>query len=138
MPMVKIIYGNKGSGKTKKIIAAANEAAAKMDANVAYLYVNKKYIFELDHQVRFIDTSEYGIKGAYLFLGFINGLVASNFDLKMICVDGFLKHMDRPLDQLDDVICKLNELAKAHEIEIILSVSADLEELTPAMKALVV
>ena len=136
--MVKIICGNKGAGKTKRIIAAANDAAVNQEKCVAYLYVNKKYMFELDHKVRFIDTSEYGIKGAYLFLGFINGLVASNFDLNMVCVDGFLKHMDRPIDQLDDLMNRLNELSVNHHIDIYLSISADKSELTPVMKQFVI
>jgi len=137
MPMVKIIYGNKGSGKTKTIINTANQAVENSDSNVAYLYVNKKYMFELNHKVRFIDTSEYGIKGAYLFLGFLNGLIASNFDLKMIFVDGFLKHMDRPMEQLEDVIAKIKDMSEKHSVDVVLSVSADYDQLPQCFKKLI-
>ena len=135
--MVKIIYGNKGSGKTKTIINTANQAVENSDSNVAYLYVNKKYMFELNHKVRFIDTSEYGIKGAYLFLGFLNGLIASNFDLKMIFVDGFLKHMDRPMEQLEDVIAKIKDMSEKHSVDVVLSVSADYDQLPQCFKKLI-
>ena len=104
--MIKIIYGKKGTGKTKKIIECANEASMTLKGNVAFLFNNKDYIHDLKHQVRFINTSEYGIKGAYLFLGFVSGLVASNFDLERIYVDGFLKHMDRPMEELEDLFIK--------------------------------
>ena len=73
--MIKIIYGKKGAGKTKKIIESANIASETCKGNVAFLFNSKRYICDLKHQIRFIDTNEYGVKGAYLFLGFISGLI---------------------------------------------------------------
>lgn len=136
--MIKIIYGNKGSGKTKKIIDSANEASETCKGNVAFLFNSKRYIRELKHQVRFIDTEEYGIKGAYLFLGFVKGLAASNFDLEKIYVDGFLKHMDRPASELEDLFIKLKSFCEEHRIELILSVSADKSEIPAFMQEFLV
>ena len=136
--MIKIIYGKQGAGKTKKIIAAANEASVNVKGNVAFLFNSKRYICDLKHQVRFIDTDEYGIKGAYLFLGFIKGLVASNYDLEQIYVDGFLKHMDRPMTEQEDLFIKLKAFCQDHRIELILSVSADKEEIPAFMQEFLV
>jgi hypothetical protein len=127
--MLKLIIGVKGTGKTKKIIDCANEASATLKGNVAFLFNSKDYIHDLKHQVRFINTSEYGVKGAYLFLGFVSGLVASNFDLERIYVDGFLKHMDRPVEELEDLFIKLDKFCAENRIDLILSISADKEEL---------
>ncbi len=132
--MIKIIYGKKGTGKTKKIIECANDASMTLKGNVAFLFNNKDYIHDLKHQVRFINTSEYGIKGAYLFLGFVSGLVASNFDLERIYVDGFLKHMDRPMEELEDLFIKLDKFAGENRIDLILSLSADKEEIPAFMQ----
>ena len=132
--MIKIIYGKKGSGKTKKIIECANRASETLKGNVAFLFNNKDYIHDLKHQVRFINTSEYGIKGAYLFLGFVNGLVASNFDLERIYVDGFLKHMDRAVEELEDLFIKLDKFAGENRIDLILSLSLDKEEIPQFMQ----
>ena len=132
--MIKIIYGNKGSGKTKKIIECANKASETLKGNVAFLFNSKRYIHDLKHQVRFINTEEYGIKGAYLFLGFVSGLVASNFDLERIYVDGFLKHMDRPITELEDLFIKLDSFCGENRIDLILSVSADKEEIPAFMQ----
>ncbi len=132
--MIKIIYGNKGSGKTKKIIECANKASETLKGNVAFLFNSKRYIHDLKHQVRFINTEEYGIKGAYLFLGFVSGLVASNFDLERIYVDGFLKHMDRPMTELEDLFIKLDSFCGENRIDLILSVSADKEEIPSFMQ----
>ena len=132
--MIQIIYGNKGAGKTKKIIESANLASDTLKGNVAFLFNSKRYIHDLKHQVRFINTDDYGIKGAYLFLGFVNGLVASNFDLERIYVDGFMKHMDRPLEELEDLFIKLESFCGSNRIDLILSVSADKEEIPQFMQ----
>ena len=132
--MIKIIYGKKGSGKTKKIIESANRASVESKGNVAFLFNNKDYICELKHQVRFIDTAEYAINGAYTFYGFISGLIASNFDLETIYVDGFLKHMDRPMNELEGLFIKLKPLCEQHRVDLILSVSADKEEIPAFMQ----
>jgi len=132
--MIQIIYGKQGSGKTKKIIESANQAVDVHDGNVVFLFNSQRYIFDLKHQVRFIDTSEFDIVGAYLFLGFIRGLAASNFDLKKIYVDGFKKHMDRPIDELEDLFMKLEKFSQQFGMDLVLSISADKDEIPAFMQ----
>ena len=131
--MIQIICGKKGSGKTKRIIDSANLAAEECDGNVVFLFYSQRYIFNLKHQVRFIDTSEFEIVGAYLFLGFISGLAASNFDLKKIYIDGFLKHMDRPLSELEDFFVKLEKFSTKFNIDIIISIGEDKQQIPEFM-----
>ena len=69
--------------------------------------------------------------GAYLLLGFLDGLAASNFDLKVIYIDGSLKHMDRDLSQLEDLFTKLAAFSEKFKIDIYLSISKDREEIPP-------
>ena len=69
-----------------------------------------------------------------MFLGFISGLIASNFDLEKIYVDGFLKHMDRPIEELEDLFIRLKPLCEMHRVELILSVSADKDEIPAFMQ----
>lgn len=123
--MITIVYGKKGSGKTKRMIDMANAAALSSDGNVYFLNADNSYMYELKHQVRFINTSEYKIVGAYLLLGFLNGLAASNFDLKHLYIDGFLKHLDRPLTDLTDFFTKLEAFSQQQGVDITLSVSGE-------------
>lgn len=132
--MIQIIYGKKGAGKTKKIIESANQAVDSNDGNVVFLFNSQRYIFDLKHQVRFIDTSEFDIVGAYLFLGFLRGLAASNFDLKKVYVDGFLKHMDRPITELEDLFEKLEKYTQQFDVDLMLSISADKDEMPAFMQ----
>lgn len=127
--MIQIICGRKGSGKTKQLIARANKAVAETDGSVYFLNVDRSYTYELKHQIRFINTSDYNVVGAYLFLGFLDGLAASNYDLKVIFIDGFLKHMDRPVTELEDLFNRLEAYSKNHGIDLVLSVSLDKTEI---------
>lgn len=48
-------------------------------------------MYELDRGVRFIDSTEYRVKGPKMLSGFIAGLAAQDYDLEYIFVDGFMK-----------------------------------------------
>ena len=61
--MVKVICGPKGSGKTKRIIEAANEAVAVAKGNLIFITDTKRYMYDLKREVRFIDTSDYSVAG---------------------------------------------------------------------------
>ena len=127
--MIQIFYGHKGSGKTKRIIAHANQSAEHCDGAIYFMNVDQSYMYELRHQIRFINTSDYNVLGAYLLLGFLDGLAASNYDLKKIYIDGFLKHMDRDIAQLEDLFVKLEKYSEKFGIDLVLSVSKDKEEM---------
>lgn len=129
--MIHVFCGKKGSGKTKKIIQHANATVAHCDSSVYFMNCDNSYMYELDHSIRFINTSDYDIVGAYRLLGFLDGLAASNFDLKVIYIDGFLKHMDRDLEKLEDLFTQLAAFSDKFKIEIYLSISKERSEIPP-------
>ena len=129
--MIHVFCGKKGSGKTKKIIQHANATVAHCDGSEYFMNCDNSYMYELDHSIRFINTSDYDIVGAYRLLGFLDGLAASNFDLKIIYIDGFLKHMDRDLEKLEDLFTQLAAFSDKFKIEIYLSISKERSEIPP-------
>ena len=64
--MITLIIGNKGSGKTKKLIQQANEAVEKSNGNVVVIEKGTKLTYDITHKARLIDTDQYGIKGLCL------------------------------------------------------------------------
>ena len=46
---------------------------------------------ELDNKVRLINVSEYPVKNADQFLGFICGVCSQDYDLQTMYVDSFIK-----------------------------------------------
>ena len=80
--MIQIIAGKKGSGKTKRLIAQTNEAVNVKHGSILFIDDDKDYLYDVRHQVRFVDASEYGINDPDMFYGFICGIAAQDFDWK--------------------------------------------------------
>ena len=59
--MINIIYGVKGSGKTKRIIDAANDRAHSTKGSLVYITDCADHSSEVDNSIRFIDIKHYGI-----------------------------------------------------------------------------
>ncbi len=89
--MIKLIIGKKGSGKTKLLIDKVNAAVNTTSGNVVCIEKSMKLTLELDHKVRLIDADEYAIQGYDAFYGFVSGVLAGNYDIKEIFVDGILR-----------------------------------------------
>ena len=89
--MIQIIFGKKGSGKTKRILDMANASVKEAKGNVLFVDDDKSYTLSLKPQIRFIDASEYEVKGTEPFYGFLAGILAGNYDISVIYIDAFLK-----------------------------------------------
>ena len=74
--MIQIIAGKKGSGKTKRLIDMTNQTAHDSDHDVLFLDDDNRYMFDIDHKVRFINAGEYHVHTAEMFLGFICGMLS--------------------------------------------------------------
>ena len=90
-PMIQVIAGRKGSGKTKRLIDLTNTTAREAIHDVIFLDDDNRYMFDVDHKVRFINAEDYHIHSAEMFIGFMCGIISSNFDLGTVFVDAFLK-----------------------------------------------
>ena len=114
--MIQVIAGKKGSGKTKRLIDLTNTTAKEAANDVVFLDDDNRYMFDVDHKVRFINAEDYHIHNADMFIGFLCGILSSNFDVGTIFIDAFLK------------LCR-TELGAKHDVDFVLSLSADPEEL---------
>ncbi|MCI9273058.1 MAG: hypothetical protein HFE39_03775 [Clostridiales bacterium] len=134
--MITLIIGNKGSGKTKKLIQLANESVEKSNGNVVVIEKGAKLTYDITHKARLIDTDQYGVKGFDAFYGFISGICAGNYDVTDILIDSTLKIGGRDMDALVDFLSKLSKLAEQTETKLALSVSADASELPDGLDAI--
>lgn len=89
--MVKLIVGNRGSGKTKTLLAQVNGAAKVSKGNVVCIERGDSLKFDLSYHIRLIDIKEYNISGADAYYGFIAGLLAGNYDITEIFGDATFK-----------------------------------------------
>ena len=133
--MVTLIIGKKGSGKTKKLIALANEAVAKSSGNVVVIEKGNGLTYDVTHKARLVDTDVYGIKGDDMLLGFISGICAGNYDVTDIFVDSTFKIAPAGVEGIEDFVTKLNALAEESGAKITLLVSSDEAGLPEGLKA---
>ncbi|MDO5434954.1 MAG: twitching motility protein PilT [Clostridia bacterium] len=136
--MIQIIAGLKGSGKTKRLIDLTNKTARESAGDVIFLDDDNRYMFDVDHKVRFINAEDYHINNADMFIGFLCGMLSSNFDISTIFIDAFLKLSHTPLEESEAILNTLNALTVKHGVNFVLSLSADPETLPAFMKGYLV
>ena len=100
---MKIIYGPKGTGKTKIIIDMANEVVDSAKGHVVFITDTKRYTFDLKYLIRFIDTKDFAVEGESGFRGFIKGIVAANADNEYVFIDGIARITEKPLAELSNI-----------------------------------
>ena len=93
--MVKLIVGRKGTGKTKMMVDAANQASQEKDGSIVFIIKDDRLKHDLDREIRMIvmDEFEY-VTNIDEYIGFIYGMVAGNHDIETIFIDGVLKQAD--------------------------------------------
>ena len=116
--MIQVIYGKRGSGKSKKMVSLANEQAKTAKGNVVFVDDDSRAIHELDRDIRFINADEYPLTDYRSIYGFLCGIIATNYDVTTIFVDGLVNGMDKKSESSDKIFEKLQEFSEAHEIDL--------------------
>ena len=123
--MIQLIYAEKGSGKTKRLIDLANAEMKTTKGDVVFIDDDKRYMYDVVHQVRFVDVKEYNISGCGEFYGFLCGMVSQNFDISAIYIDAFLKIVKKDVQELEELMKKIEELAEKNNIKAVIIISGD-------------
>ena len=133
--MINLIPGKKGTGKTKILVDSIKKAAENATVNVVCIERGMQLTYDLPHNVRLADTEEYGINSFDSFYGFVAGLMAGNYDIQEVFVDGILKIGGRDYDALGNMLEKVAVLTK--DVNVTFTVSADVDELPAKVKAFI-
>lgn len=113
--LVKFILGGKGTGKTKWLIDNANKDMKEGNGNIAFIDVDDDHIFSLDYNVRLINAMEFDILNIESFYGFLCGVISMDYDMEKVYVDSIYKIMDISIDDMKDLIERLNKIGKKME-----------------------
>ncbi len=124
--MIKLIIGNKGSGKTKKLVELVNDAANTSLGNVVCVEKGDTLTYSVTHKARLIDTEDFGIAGYGEYYGLVAGIKAGNHDVTHVFGDATLKIGGRDFDGL---VAFLERVAAISDVEFTFTVSADKTEL---------
>ncbi len=131
--MISLIIGNKGSGKTKRLIALINEAVAKSDGTVVCIEKSPLLTYEVTHKARLIETERFNVEGCDAFYGMVCGIIAQDHDLTEIFVDATFKIVGRDYDEFASLINKLSKISADAGVDFVFTVSEDKEKLPAAL-----
>ena len=117
--MLSLIVGVKGTGKTKHLIDLTNKALAESSGSVVCLEKGNKLRYDIKHQVRLIDTSEYFIEDGQSLL-FIDSALK-------ICHDN-VKSFDLFLEECSKLV------SRREGLNVVITASIAVESVSETMK----
>ena len=123
--MIKVIMGLKGSGKTKKLIDAINEAVKQAAGDVVCIEYGKKLTYDVNYRVRLVDSEEYAIRNSDMLKGFLSGLHAGNFDITNVYIDNLYKTIGTDRANGEEFVAWCADFAKANNMNITITISDD-------------
>ena len=132
--MIKIIYGAKGTGKTKQLIAAANEDAKDAKGLSVFITDNKRCMYDVNRNVRFIDVTDWAVAGEEALCGFVKGVAACNSDHEYIYIDGVSRITGKGVKELAGIVYMLDKIAGENDITVTVTCSCDEAELPDFVK----
>lgn len=110
--MIKIIAGEKGTGKTAKLVEEINTVAAQ-DNNVVCIERGSRLDQLLKPNVRLVNMKEYPVSGYDQLLAFIGGITSKDYDLTHIYIDSICKVADdENMNNLAAFVTKLDAFLK--------------------------
>lgn len=131
--MIQLIVGGKGSGKTKKMIDMINASAKTTPGNIVCIEKSMKLTYDIDHAARLIDVDEYQISGYDMLYGFVAGVLAGNYDIVEVYLDGILKLGNHDLEGLGVVLGEFEHLT-GDSVKMVVTVSANEADLPESVK----
>lgn len=133
--MVRLIVGNHGSGKTKKLIELVNTAVTQESGNVVCIEAKQDMTFDVHYHVRLIVAGDYEITSYETIRGFISGLYAGDYDISHVFIDGLFQIVgDRSDNEAEHFLDWLETFSSAHGVRFTVSVAAAADDLTEGMK----
>ncbi len=123
--MIQVIMGPKGTGKTKKLLDAINDALTSANGDVVCIEYGKKLTYDVNYRVRLVDSQEYAISNSDMLKGFLCGLHAGNFDITNIFIDNLYKTIGTDRAAGEEFIAWCANFAAANSMNITITVSDD-------------
>lgn len=121
--MIKLLVGKPGEGKTKELIAKANAALSDSKGSIIFIGESDESILELNHEIRYVNISDYPITSSTEFLAFLYGLVSSNYDIEQIYIDGVFNLFIMTPEEICVWIDKAKQITETYQFKIEISIS---------------
>ena len=131
--MMKLIVGSKGSGKTKTMVDMINSATKTTAGNVVVIEKDMQLTYNIDHKARLVDLADYKISGYEMLYGFVAGVLAGNYDITELFVDGMIRVGGDDLEALGKTLDAIAAIA-GDSTEVVVTISAEESALPESVK----
>ncbi len=132
--MVRLIMSASGEGKTKQLMELMNAAAETSVGCMVCIEPTRNMSYNLHHQTRLVDASEFAISNFETLRGFICGLYAGNYDITHIFIDNLCKVAHSTNErEIGDFLTWLDTFSSPLGLKIIVTISGDPESATDVM-----
>ena len=108
--MIYYVLGQSGTGKTQYLVDEANKEKEKNTNNIVFINTDDDKTRILDHKVRVINAKSYGICCRCSLKGFIAGILARDYDIGKVYVDGIYDILDLDSEGLEKLTNDLKVL----------------------------
>lgn len=123
--MIKVLYGKKGMGKTKVLIDTANQMATESNGDVVFIDGDSSLMYDLKHEIRFINATEFPVSNDLSFLGFICGIISEDYDIDSIFIDGLSYLVKQSIQSMEGFFKTLETVAEKYNIQFTISMNGD-------------
>ncbi len=133
--MLKIIVGEKGTGKTKTLIDMVDKALNSQKGSVVFINKGDRHTYDLNYQVRLINTEEYAVDTYDAFYGLICGVLSQNFDISDIFVDSITKVVgSNDVPKLSEMLDKAAAVCEKAKANLTITISINEKDISEDMK----
>jgi archaellum biogenesis ATPase FlaH len=132
--MIKFIIGPKGTGKTRTMVDLANSALEDSKGEIVFINGDNRHMIELNHQIRFVNAKEFGVKQLNIFYGFLSGIIARNYDTDQIYIDGLLDIINGDLQEIERFIFDVKRLSDKFDIHFIITLNGNPDSVPAFLK----
>lgn len=129
--MIQIFCGERGAGKTKRLIEMANNKSKDAKGNLVFIDDDSTNARLVNRKVRFVSTDEFEISGCTAFYGFLSGIISNDYDIETIYIDGLLSVVDCSLENTKDLFFKLSNLCKKNGVKMFININSEKSENIP-------
>lgn len=121
--MLNIIIGEKGTGKTKKLIDSIHAAEASTNGSVVFINKGDRHMFDISHKVRLVNTEEFNVVTYNSLYGMVCGMISQNYDIKHIFIDSITKIAGNDDALLVQFLDEVNAVTDKLGIEVVIFIS---------------
>ena len=118
-----------------KLIDMVNENVKTTDGRLIFIDDDRRHIYDLHYDIRFVETGKRILSNYREFAGFIMGILSMDSDIRTIYIDG-LTNIIETIDNesLVKLGKRLSDISKQHSVDFVISINYNREAMPDELK----